>query len=362
MSLKELRDKIDEIDYQILYLISQRFLISRKIAEIKNMLGLPIKDEAREAEVLKNWIENSKKLGVPEELARELANSILYYSKKVQLTNSYPKRVTIVGYGGMGKALAKLLTSAGHKVVITGRNSDKAENAAKESESVYMPQNEALKWGDYIILALPPEAIGGNYFFNLKTALRGKTVMDILSVKGDNFDFLERISIEESFRFVSTHPLFGPQSNPIGEKIVVVPSKTSGDISDVISFWKSAGLDVIISDPEKHDKAMAIVQVLSHFYLLALKKSYNKLARLLDVEKEIELMKTVTFGDLMKIINRVISQEDIVMEIQKNNPYAFIARRIGIETISELFEILGKDIHHSQEDSRLVDPKRDSKE
>jgi chorismate mutase/prephenate dehydrogenase len=362
MSLEELRAKIDEIDYQILYLISQRFLISRKIAEIKNRLGLSIKDEAREAEVLRNWVENSRRLGVPEELARELVNSILNYSKRVQLTNSSPKRVTIVGYGGMGKALAKLLTLAEHKVVITGRNSAKAEEAARESGSVYMPQSEALEWGDYVILALPPEAIKGDYFSSLKTALRGKTVMDILSVKGDNFDFLERVSVEESFRFVSTHPLFGPHSSPIGEEIVVIPSKTSGDISDVIAFWRSAGLNVVVSDPEKHDKAMAVVQVLSHFYLLALKESYDKLARVLGVEKEVEAMRTVTFKDLMRVINRVISQEDVVMEIQNDNPYAYIARRIGIEAISELFARLGGNALHPQEGGGLVDPKREDKQ
>ena len=56
-----------------------------------------------------------------------------------------------MGYGGMGKALAKLLTLAEHKVVITGRNSAKAEEAARESGGVYMPQSEALEWGDYVI-------------------------------------------------------------------------------------------------------------------------------------------------------------------------------------------------------------------
>lgn len=49
MSIEELRTKIDEIDYQILSLLSQRLRIAKKIGELKGIKGAPVKDEKRES-------------------------------------------------------------------------------------------------------------------------------------------------------------------------------------------------------------------------------------------------------------------------------------------------------------------------
>ncbi|MGC9105217.1 MAG: chorismate mutase [Thermoprotei archaeon] len=356
MSLDELRAKIDEIDYQIISLLAQRFFLSKKIGQIKSRSGLSIKDEVREAEVTRRWVENARKLGVPEELVREIVSKVLYFSKRVQIVNESPKRVTLVGYGGMSRSLARLLVNAENKVVITGRDPKKAEEAARETGGVYMPLDDALEWGDYVILALPPEAITGTFVPNLAPRLKGKTVMDVLSVKRGAFDFLEKLSREFSFRYVSTHPLFGPLSNPIGENIVIIPSRTSGDLTDVTNMWRSAGLSVVITDAETHDRAMAVVQVLSHFFVLALKESYERLSKELGVSKELDKLQTVTYKELLRIIERVSSQMDVTMEIQRNNPYAYIAREVGIKTVSELYERLEGRAVHPQERLGLVDP------
>jgi chorismate mutase len=51
MTLPELREKIDEIDEQIVALLEQRMLIVDKIKKIKHEQGLLIEDRNREREV-----------------------------------------------------------------------------------------------------------------------------------------------------------------------------------------------------------------------------------------------------------------------------------------------------------------------
>lgn len=51
MALKELREKIDEIDRQLLLLLEQRMLIVDEIRKIKHNQGLPIEDPEREKKV-----------------------------------------------------------------------------------------------------------------------------------------------------------------------------------------------------------------------------------------------------------------------------------------------------------------------
>mgnify|MGYP001770635735 FL=1 len=357
MSIEELRTKIDEIDYQILSLLSQRLRIAKKIGELKGIKGAPVKDEKREREVVKNWIENARKLEIPEDLALSVLNDILFHSRKVQVGVKSPYRITVIGYGGMGRALARLFSSVGNNVVITGRNPDKAQEASKETGSVAMPLKSAVEWGDYVILALPPEALKDQFMEKVYPDLKGKTVMDIASSKRIVFDVLERRSEEHSFRFVSTHPLFGPYSNPIGERVVLIRSKTSGEMNDVKELWRSAGLNVVETDLETHERAMAVVQVLSHFFVLGLRESYKKASQVLDVGNVLDDLQTVTYRELTQIIERLSKQEDVVMEIQRLNPYAFIAREIGFNTLKDLYERLGRDAIHPKEGGGLVDPK-----
>ncbi len=54
MELKELREQINRINHQMLDLFSQRMEVSAGIARYKAAHGLPILDEAREAEILQN--------------------------------------------------------------------------------------------------------------------------------------------------------------------------------------------------------------------------------------------------------------------------------------------------------------------
>ena len=51
-SLEELRSKIDEVDKQLARLLEERLRLCREIGEAKARVGAPLRDPAREEEVL----------------------------------------------------------------------------------------------------------------------------------------------------------------------------------------------------------------------------------------------------------------------------------------------------------------------
>ena len=85
-------------------------------------------------------------------------------------------KVTLIGSGNMGSALAAQISKAGHTLVITGRNADRAKELARTTGAVF--KNKAAADGaDVIIVATAyPDAVTA-----LRSAgdLNGKVVVDI---------------------------------------------------------------------------------------------------------------------------------------------------------------------------------------
>lgn len=64
-------------------------------------------------------------------------------------------KITIVGYGNVGAALAKQTCKAGHTVVVTGRNLDKAQAVAALHGATALPMDTAVAPSELLILAVP---------------------------------------------------------------------------------------------------------------------------------------------------------------------------------------------------------------
>ncbi|QKQ99470.1 chorismate mutase [Metallosphaera tengchongensis] len=333
--LDRLRAEIDKVDEELFKLFFRRLELVSEVGKFKKAKGLPVTDQRREDEVREKWRGMARRYGIPEVLADNLLSTIFTVAKMRELGPSERRKVTIVGYGGMARSLASLFKLAGHEVVITGRNLEKSEKLAKEFGFTTMPVPHALQWGEMILLALPPEGVFSDSMSKYLHAASGKTVMDILSSKQSSFRELERTSEREKFRFVSTHPLFGPYLNPVGEKIALIPSSTSGDIQDVHKFWTDVGLSVVVTDLDTHERAMALVQVLPHFYMIGLSRSLELLSREMNVD--FSNFETTNFREVHRIAKRVRELEGVIMEIQRLNPYAKEARRIGLRELNTLF-------------------------
>ncbi len=85
---EELRERIIAVDDEIIKLIGERRDLALEIGRIKESLGLPILDPAREARVVRRVAEQARALGVDEELARDVIRRILSSSRQTQSERS----------------------------------------------------------------------------------------------------------------------------------------------------------------------------------------------------------------------------------------------------------------------------------
>lgn len=80
--LAELRSEINTIDAQLLDLFAKRFAIVREVGEYKKTHKLPIRDEQREQELVRDLSERAKELQLSEEFVTHIWQSIFNESYK----------------------------------------------------------------------------------------------------------------------------------------------------------------------------------------------------------------------------------------------------------------------------------------
>ncbi len=81
--LRECRDRIDEIDLEILKLINARMSVVERIGEVKRNLDLPIYEPKREDEVFRNVTQNNRG-PLPSEAVRRVFERIIDEARTVQ--------------------------------------------------------------------------------------------------------------------------------------------------------------------------------------------------------------------------------------------------------------------------------------
>lgn len=85
MDLKEIREKTDKLDKQLIETLSKRFELSKKAAEFKIKHSLPLEDKKREEEIINDKYEKLKSQGIDDRIfVTDLFNVIISKSKDLQ--------------------------------------------------------------------------------------------------------------------------------------------------------------------------------------------------------------------------------------------------------------------------------------
>ncbi len=333
IELNKLRAKIDEIDSEILKLIKERMAIVEEISNIKREKGLPVYDGEREREVVESRVKKAMEMGLSPELTREVFTAILHHSKRVQVRNVEDLTIAIYGYGGMAQVLARMFHDAGYNVILDGRDKSKAKAIA---EKIGVKADDVTK-GTWIIIATPPEGVIEFMKERSKSLKEGTIVSDILSVK----QVLRELHVPTHVKYISLHPLFGPNVEPYGESVVVIPIKCEReDLEKVKRILGGLGLKVVESDLEEHDRGTAVTQVLHHFALIVLKKAMEEVGRELNVNYEKFI--TRSLRRTLETVWRIEELKPVILEIQRLNPYSAKARGKFIEVAEEVHRELSQ--------------------
>jgi chorismate mutase/prephenate dehydrogenase len=256
--LPELRAQLDELDRQVLELLARRMEIVGGVARYKRAENIEIRDASREQQLLAAKRALAVKLGLDPEAIESIYRQILTASRDHQAAmNRQPgpegprRSVLIVGGGGaMGGVLRQLFQDLGHSV--SSLDLDTQQSA-----------QELVPSADVVVISVPI-AVTEQVIRQIGPLLRPDALlMDVTSIKAAPLQ-----AMLESTRasVVGAHPMFGPGAASLnGQRVVLCRGRGDAWHEWLAASMRARGLVITEAGAEEHDRAMALVQVLTHF-------------------------------------------------------------------------------------------------
>lgn len=258
--LPELRAKLDAVDRRVLEALAERMRIVTEVAKFKRNERVEIRDHERERQVLDARRNLARELGLDPAPVEAIYRQILNASRDYQAAlgasvfergSIEAKDIAIIGgAGAMGGVLVRLFRDLGHRVEVADLN------------TALTPEAAAAR-ADVVIISVP--ILGTEALIRkLGPSVRKDALLiDVTSIKS----FPLRAMLESTEASVAgTHPMFGPGTQSLqGQRVVVCKGRGEAWHAWLIANLRARGLVVTEADAEQHDRAMALVQVLTHF-------------------------------------------------------------------------------------------------
>ncbi len=235
----------------------------------------------------------------------------------------------VIGLGAFGQLLVQHLRPY---FAITAYDPSPEAAAFAAQEGVNLGSISECASARYVVLAVPVLQVGPVASAIAPHVLPGATVLDVASVKLGPAREMSA-ALPDTVRIIGTHPLFGPQSaldGLEGLKIAICPVRGAGATRTrrLIDFLQNElHLDAFLSDPDSHDKDMAMVQGLTHL-----------IAKVLDeMEPLPRRQTTLSFDYLVNAMQLVRGDSDeLFRAIERENPYSAGVRGKFFRLIDEL--------------------------
>ncbi|HMI91122.1 MAG TPA: bifunctional chorismate mutase/prephenate dehydrogenase [Polyangiales bacterium] len=256
--LKPLRERIDALDRQVLELLAQRMAVVTEVAAAKRSGGARIRDYEREREVLDDRCALARTLGLPEGPVESIYRQIMLAARDYQASlgvgspvRMVPRKVAVIGGAGqMGALLARVFRELGHEVSIADVSTELTPEQAAQSAEV-------------VVISVPIQSTVALIERIGPLVREDALLLDVTSIKQAPVAAMLRCSRAS---VVGTHPMFGPGVHSLqGQRVVVCPGRGEVWQSWLEQLLEARGLVVTRASAEEHDRAMALVQVLTHF-------------------------------------------------------------------------------------------------
>ena len=191
-----------------------------------------------------------------------------------------PKRVLVAGTGLIGTSIALALRDKGAEVWLSDADPATAKLAADLGAGTVVPDlRDAKGIADVAVLAMPPVVVGRELAYAQECAV-AETYTDVASVKVLPARQARDLGCDlESY--VPGHPLAGREKHGpaaaqadlfLGRTWAVCPlPETSDDAVDAVTGLAVAcGADPVVTDPETHDRWVALVSHAPHLVAVAM--------------------------------------------------------------------------------------------
>jgi prephenate dehydrogenase len=225
----------------------------------------------------------------------------------------------IGGTKGMGRWFAVLLKKEGCAVHVSGRKTK-------------LQVNDLARLCDVVVVAVPVSATADIIRQVGPILTRDQLLMDLTSLKKEPVKLMLSHS---NANVIGCHPLFGPQLKDVsGENVILCPARGKKWLGWLRGILKKNKLVVLESDPEKHDKMMAIVQALNHLNTITMGMA---LARTNITLAEINKFSTPIFRAKLDIIRKVFAESpELYVDIITKNPQTGKMLDIYEKTLKEI--------------------------
>lgn len=199
-------------------------------------------------------------------------------------------QIAIIGNGKMGKWFSNYFRQKGFLVSVYGKEDG--------LEEIYQT--------DYIMIAVSLDKTEKVIEKLTNYVHKDQLVFDIASIKSH---FIEKMK-KMKCKIGSIHPMFGPNTEKISEKNVIIISDLGKEQELLKKIFKEATL--IEMDYKKHDFMMAYTQVLPYIMNIAFK----------DMIKNKKIVSAPIFNMQKQVCKKVLEDIEIAEQIIKLNPYS----------------------------------------
>lgn len=317
--LDSLRERIAELDREILGLVAARMQTAREIGALKKQDGVPLRDWEVERRVLARAAEHSATLGLAPQLARGVMQLMIAESRAAQEQHSYSayagdaEHVLIVGgLGRMGRWLRDFLRNQGHVVELCD-----TRPAGIDDEPLVAPA-DGLRRASVAVVAVSLEATPAAIDAIAAAGFRG-VVFDIASLKSHLKPAIERAR-RCGVSVTSIHPMFGPSARTLSDKVICVCD--CGDAAATAKaegFFRDTAARLVRLSLDEHDHVAAYVLGLSHLVNILF---VRVLADSGDPIEHFREVSSTTFASQVATAATVIRESaELYYAIQKLNPF-----------------------------------------
>ena len=327
--LNQLRDKIAQVDRQILNLVQQRLEYAVEVGELKRKMNLPVKDYKVEKAVWERNLKTASELGMYKELSKELSHLLVKYAVHIQDENrnrsnlsasESGKKTLIVGGGGqMGQWFCQYFNSFGHKVKIWDPFAKPALdkiNRARETDKLVQEFREH----DLIILATPI-AQTADVIAKIVESKTSALVFDVCSLKEPLIPIV-KAAREQGIKIGSIHPMFGPDAQMLAGRNLVLCTFEDNDMvfDEILELFQDTTAQILKIPIENHDELMSIVLGSSHFVNLLFGQFLSQCGYPLS---DLNKFASTTFRTQLAVSEPVVHEnQNLYFDIQTLNQYS----------------------------------------
>jgi chorismate mutase / prephenate dehydrogenase len=335
VTLEALRQRLTDIDRQLIALVGERKAVSEEVARVKRATGRSTRDYEREREVILGVRAVAEERGVSPDLAERLLRLLIRSSLTTQEQATVAARgagsgrraLVIGGAGKMGGWFVSFLASQGFAVEVA----DPAPGASGAARVEDWHRTD-LKH-DYIVLATPL-AVTDGILRDLALRRPPGVIFDVGSLKSPLRAGLMALK-SHGCQVTSVHPMFGPDTELLsGRHVIFVDLGSATALSRARELFASTMAEQVVMSLDDHDRLIAYVLGLSHALNIAF---FTALAESGEAAPKLARLSSTTFDAQLDVASRVAQESpDLYYEIQSLNDYG----AESLEALSQAVERL----------------------